>query len=199
MSRAAFIARRAAVKRAAILAAAQARFAADGFEGASVERIAAMAQVSTATLYRLFSSKAALFTAVMQEGLADFEAALAASAGETPLARLQALATAYAALLSRAETAGLLRALMQAAPTQPDLAADFYEGVKSRLAGAFHAAAAEALPTNTDNPGAPGAMIMGMVEHQTVWRRLLTGAPSDRAPEAIGLEAVAAAQAAFKA
>jgi AcrR family transcriptional regulator len=37
-----------------------------GYDGASMERVAKEAQVSTATLYRLFSSKLALFEALLR-------------------------------------------------------------------------------------------------------------------------------------
>src|ERR1700686_4974838 len=50
-------------KRAQILTGAADVFAADGYEGASMARIAAVAGVSKGTLYNYFDSKAALFTA----------------------------------------------------------------------------------------------------------------------------------------
>src|SRR3954454_15608859 len=50
-------------KRAQILSGAASVFAADGYEGASMARIAAVAGVSKGTLYNHFDSKAALFTA----------------------------------------------------------------------------------------------------------------------------------------
>jgi TetR/AcrR family transcriptional regulator, mexJK operon transcriptional repressor len=54
-------------KRAQILTGAAAVFAADGYEGASMARIATMAGVSKGTLYNYFDSKAALFTAFVGE------------------------------------------------------------------------------------------------------------------------------------
>ncbi len=50
-------------KRAQILDGAATVFAADGYEGASMARIAAVAGVSKGTLYNYFDSKATLFTA----------------------------------------------------------------------------------------------------------------------------------------
>jgi AcrR family transcriptional regulator len=49
-------------KRDQILCGAAAVFAADGYEGASMARIAAVAGVSKGTLYNYFETKAALFT-----------------------------------------------------------------------------------------------------------------------------------------
>ncbi|MDQ2804866.1 MAG: TetR/AcrR family transcriptional regulator [Pseudomonadota bacterium] len=53
-------------KRAQILAGAAAVFASDGYEGASMSRIAAEAGVSKGTLYNHFPSKAALFAAYVE-------------------------------------------------------------------------------------------------------------------------------------
>lgn len=53
-------------KRAQILAGAATVFAADGYEGASMARIATVAGVSKGTLYNHFDSKAALFTAYVE-------------------------------------------------------------------------------------------------------------------------------------
>lgn len=84
MSREDFLKRRAAVKRVAVLAAARDRFATDGFERASMERIAHDAQVSTATLYRHFPSKIDLFQAVLAQSVVAFETELAAAAERPP-------------------------------------------------------------------------------------------------------------------
>ena len=54
-------------KRAQILSGAATVFAADGYEGASMARIAAVAGVSKGTLYNHFDSKADLFTAYVGE------------------------------------------------------------------------------------------------------------------------------------
>jgi AcrR family transcriptional regulator len=196
MSRADFIERRAAAKRDAILAAARARFAQEGLEGASVERIAQEAAVSTATLYRQFPSKLALFEAVMRDGLAMFEATLAAGAALPARERIAQLAQAYATLLDDPLNAGMVRAVFTAAPQSPDVARIFYEKVKSVVAGAFHAAVEAArrsgAVTGSDEPGAAGGHLMGMIEHATLWRRLLANEPGDKPPSAIANDAVAA-------
>jgi TetR/AcrR family transcriptional repressor of mexJK operon len=54
-------------KRRQILEGAATVFASDGYEGASMARIAAVAGVSKGTLYNHFDSKAALFTAYVGE------------------------------------------------------------------------------------------------------------------------------------
>jgi TetR/AcrR family transcriptional repressor of mexJK operon len=54
-------------KRKAILREAEALFLDRGFDGASVEEVAARAEVSKQTIYKQFESKAALFVAVVQD------------------------------------------------------------------------------------------------------------------------------------
>ena len=58
-------------KRAQILRGAAEVFAADGYQGASMARIAAVAGVSKGTLYNYFDTKAALFTAMSRMNAPD--------------------------------------------------------------------------------------------------------------------------------
>lgn len=195
MSREDFLKRRALAKQRATLAAARARFAADGLEGASVERIAQDAGVSTATLYKYFPSKFALFEAVLRDGVIDFEATLAQCRDLAPRERLKRLAYAYAALLDDPLNAGILRAVFSAAPASPEIARMFYEHVKSVVGGAFHDAVdaarkAKAIKRSKDIHR-PGGQLMGMIEHATLWRRLLTNQPGEEAPSAIAEAALA--------
>jgi TetR/AcrR family transcriptional regulator, mexJK operon transcriptional repressor len=55
------------LKRRAILQAAEALFLERGFDGSSVDEVAARAAVSKQTVYKQFESKAALFVAVVQD------------------------------------------------------------------------------------------------------------------------------------
>ena len=59
-----------AVKRAQIIAGAEAVFSVDGYERASMTRIAAVAGVSKGTLYNHFTSKSDLLAAFMEEKIA---------------------------------------------------------------------------------------------------------------------------------
>jgi TetR/AcrR family transcriptional regulator of autoinduction and epiphytic fitness len=54
-------------KRAAILEAATELFLAEGYDGASLAKIATTAGVSTATLFKRFPTKADLFDAIVTE------------------------------------------------------------------------------------------------------------------------------------
>lgn len=172
------------------------RFAAHGLDGASTEAIARDAGVSTATLYRQFATKLDLFAAVCRDAVADFSTLAGSLEAAAPRARIAPLAHAYAALLDDPERAGLLRALFSAVPASPDAADVFYTQVKATVAGAFHAA----IDTDASEPAArlglaPEALtgaLMGMIEHATLWRRLLTGLDGDQSPDAIAREALAA-------
>src|SRR6185369_12433767 len=58
---------RSAASRARLLTAAAAEFAARGFAGASVDRIARAARVNKAMIYYHFSSKAALYREILRD------------------------------------------------------------------------------------------------------------------------------------
>jgi AcrR family transcriptional regulator len=158
-----------------------------------MEDIATEAAVSTATLYRYFPSKLSLFEAVLRDGLADFDAALAEAASLEPKPRLTRLTRAYAELLDDPVHAGVLRAVLTAAPASPEVTRMFYTHVKTVVAGAFHASVDAARRAKLVRRGAPadaGGQLMGMIEHATLWRRLLTGEAGDKPPPAIANDAL---------
>lgn len=194
MSRKEFIERRSAEKRSAVLTAARRRFAAEGLDGASVERIAHDAQVSTATLYRQFPSKLALFEAVLRDGLTIFEETLGASAALAGRERLARFARVYAAMLDDPLNAGVIRAVFAAAPSSPEVVQMFYERVKLSVLGAFDGAVAAALAEEGADAGQDtakaGRHLMGAIEHSTLWRRLISNQPGEEPPEAIAQEAL---------
>ena len=113
-------------KRAAILDAAHRQFMAHGFDGTTMEAIAADAKVSIMTLYRHADDKDDLFRAVVAQacdrafeaGWIDPGAELTQPLGEA----LQARAMRFQALLADAETVALLRAVTVETDRFPDLA-----------------------------------------------------------------------------
>lgn len=183
MSREDFIALRAANKRAAILVAAAHRFAVDGYDRASTASIARDANVSTATLFRQFPNKLDLFANVLSDTVSVFRTALLASAASSPRENLASLVHAYAALLDQPRTAGLMRAVLAAVPVYPDVAAAFYDSTKMVIVAAFHqpiiALEASGDLIFPDGPELAVGQLMGMIEHFTLWRRLLS---TDTAP-----------------
>jgi TetR/AcrR family transcriptional regulator, regulator of autoinduction and epiphytic fitness len=189
MSRKDFIAERAAKKRASILRAAAARFGADGLERASMERIAAEAEVSTATLYRQFPSKMALFEEVLKDGIARFGAATAPSAKLGAKDRIERMAAAYFDLLDDPANAGIIRVVMSAGAVSPEVSKLFYETVKSKVGQSMHDAVAAGIKAGVvakaKDPLAPGGLLMGAIEHMTIWRRLLSGSDAPRPKDEI--------------
>jgi AcrR family transcriptional regulator len=84
--------------RSRLLAAAEQEFAARGFDGAKVDRIAARARVNKAMVYYHFTSKAALYREVLRDvfrGAADAVSA-GRDAGGSPPTQLRAFIVAIA-------------------------------------------------------------------------------------------------------
>ncbi len=178
MSREDFIASRAAAKRAAIIAAAGHRFASEGYDRASTADIARDANVSTATLFRQFPNKLHLFSSVLGDALGTFREALSEPIGTSPRQHLASVAHAYGGLLDQPRTAGLMRAVLAAAPGFPEIAATFYESAKNLIVEAFHQSIAALVESGElafpDGPALAVGQLMGMIEHVTLWRRLLS-------------------------
>lgn len=165
-------------KHAAILRTALDLFREHGVAGTSMDTLARQAGVSTATLYRHFRSKEALFEAVTEASLARLEAALPGGA-QDPEARLRALARAYAELLCEAETRGYTRLLISEAGRNPTLADVFYTAMKLRLSDIFAEAVTRGVKEKVFKPGKSAAFqaaqLQGMIEHSTLMRGLICG------------------------
>ena len=91
-------ARNADVSRAKIWAAAADEFAARGFDGAKVDRIAASARVNKAMIYYHFKSKAGLFNAILHDTFGAITEAVRAvrTAGGRPEVQLRGYVAAIA-------------------------------------------------------------------------------------------------------
>ena len=85
--------------RARLLAAAAHEFAARGFDGAKVDRIAVRARVNKAMLYYHFKNKAALYREILRDvfGTVGHMVQAARAAGGTPEEQLRAFIVAIAA------------------------------------------------------------------------------------------------------
>ena len=100
-------------KRAAILAAAKHLFPVHGFEGTSMDAIAALANVSKLTVYSHFKDKESLFTEAIREKCMEqmpeelFDVAVDGSIRE----QLLAIARAFFRLITSEESMSLLRLL----------------------------------------------------------------------------------------
>jgi TetR/AcrR family transcriptional repressor of mexJK operon len=121
-------------KRAQILEGAARVFASDGYEGASMSRIAAEAGVSKGTLYNHFPSKAALFSAYVGQECARnlarvFEGAV--HDGE-PAAVLRQVGLRMIQMIMSEVGQTIYRVVISEAAKFPELARAFFEAGPSR-------------------------------------------------------------------
>lgn len=122
-------------KREAILAAAQTLFLTHGYEGSSMDAIAAAAGVSKLTLYSHFKDKETLFAAAVK---ATCETRLprrlfVLHEGCRIEAVLRGIGEALVELANSPESIGLHRAMAAMATQNPTLARMFYEAGPQRL------------------------------------------------------------------
>lgn len=132
-----------------ILHAAARIFAEDGFEAATTNRIAALAEVSVGSLYQFFPNKAALLLALRHGWMERVHLAMGAALApepRRPLAQvLDAVVQAFEDL-DRAEP-GLLRVLMTCDPPECRMHADpAHEGVLRAISGQVEALLAARAP-----------------------------------------------------
>ncbi|HEX3318305.1 MAG TPA: TetR/AcrR family transcriptional regulator [Solirubrobacteraceae bacterium] len=109
--------------REAIVAAAHAQVAEDGYASASVVAVARRAGVATGTVYRYFPSKAALFAEVFRRA-ATAELALIAGIVESPGPPRGRLGAAVEAFARRALAAPTLVYALMAEPVDPAIEAE---------------------------------------------------------------------------
>lgn len=118
-----------AAKREAILAAAQRAFVDHGFAATNMDAIASAAGVSKLTIYRHFTTKAALFADAVaskcRSVLGDIEG-LAASGG-TPLAALVSAGRAFLALILHPDAIAVHRLVAAERAQAPELGRLFHE------------------------------------------------------------------------
>ena len=108
-------------KRAAALRAAMQLFFEQGYERTTLQQIAKRANLSTATLFKRFSSKAALFEAIVEEfWRVDGPPAGIPPAGD-PAAGLHVLGSDYARRMRRPEMAALYRVIIAEVSRSPQL------------------------------------------------------------------------------
>ncbi|HYZ23026.1 MAG TPA: TetR/AcrR family transcriptional regulator [Rhodopila sp.] len=126
-----------AEKRAQILRGAAAVFAADGYEGASMARIAARAGVSKGTLYNYFDGKAALFTAYVAEACERSLARVFDGAGHDgdPAAVLREIGRRMLTMMLSDTGMTIYRVVIAEAAKFPDLARGFFEAGPARAIG----------------------------------------------------------------
>lgn len=135
---------RSAAKRAAILEAASAAFLERGYDGTSMDEIAASARVSKQTMYKHFSDKERLFSAVVTGEVSQAGDIVAAAAANFPdsgdiEADLRALARKQLALVMTPKIMQLRRLVIANADRFPALGRVFYDEGPGRTIAAIAA------------------------------------------------------------
>ncbi|MEV0897865.1 TetR family transcriptional regulator [Actinoplanes sp. NPDC049802] len=143
--------RRSDATRAAILAAARERFAADGFERATIRSIAADARIDPSMVMRYYGNKEGLFAAA-----AEFDLRLPDMAEVTPG---QAGSVLVGHFLQRWEGDDTLLALLRAAVTQEGPA----ERIRAIFAGQLGPLAARLAPDPAQAPVRAGLVATQML------------------------------------
>lgn len=122
-------------KRAAILKAGRSVFLRDGFSRAAVADIAHDADVSTATLYKHFSSKEVLFAAVVRDavtGVQEFAEMISSDASVADV--FLSMGRSYLATQFEYGANDLLRIVISEAVANPELAREVMEFTGERRA-----------------------------------------------------------------
>ena len=129
---------RSARKRQAIVEAATALFLEHGYQGTSMDDIAALAAVSKQTVYKNFADKQQLFSDIVLGAAARADAFIATLprvlAGTDDLAAgLRALARQYLAIVMQPRLLQMRRLMVAEAGRFPDLARAYYQRVPEHV------------------------------------------------------------------
>ncbi len=166
-----------AEKRAAAMDAAIALFLAHGYASTTLEQVAKRAGISSATVYKHFPTKAALFGSIMErlwENTPDLLPQMPAPGA--PRDGLLAIGRAYAALLARDQTVALFRVVTAEAPRFPEVGQELYVRGKKpyldRLRLYLEGEIAAGTLAIDDLPLAK-RQFLGMINDVVFWPRLL--------------------------
>lgn len=168
-------------KRQAIVRYARARFVSEGYAATRMEPIAREAGVSTATLYTLFTGKAALFTAVIDDAAEEFARQMAGVRAIEGDARstLTSFAEAYAAFMGDPFVRSIFRLVMAERPRFQAVALRFFEKGRDEFGATLIglivrlSKAGELRPI--EHPSWAAGHLMGMIEHPVFFVPLVTG------------------------
>lgn len=108
-------------KEARILEAAQTVFASEGYSGATMDAVAIKAGLTKPTLYQYFTSKEALFAAMMSARRDDMLVAFENADDTSMVAQLHTFAWAYADTVMRPDLLSLARLIIGEAQRFPEI------------------------------------------------------------------------------
>lgn len=173
----AYRARVVAEKRAAVLDAAIELFLSKSYASTSLEEVARRAGVSSATVYKHFPTKAALFGGIMQRLWAnDSDRPEPMPAAGNPHAGLLEIGKAYSDLLSEQRTVDLFRVVTAEAPRFPEIGRELYALGKKPYLDRLHSYLAGEAGRGTltiDDIPMAARQFLGMINDVVFWPRLL--------------------------
>lgn len=168
--------------RAVILDAARDEFATSGYAATSMESVARRAGISTKTLYRLIPNKAALFEAIITDGIDRFVSRIrlrGCENGDIECALRDAL-IAVGELILDGPVIGLLRMVIGEGDKFPEITDTFYnkaiKRTESTLANWLKAHAERGM-IEIDNATEAAGMLLGMLAFQPQRAVMLGHAP----------------------
>jgi len=168
-------------KRAAVIVAAIEEFLAAGFDGTSMDRIAARASVSKRTVYNHFPSKEALFAAILRQlwDSSDAGEATAYSSSRPLRGQLLELLSKKLSLLNNEAFLSLARVAIAAGIHSPERARDMVARMGEReedLTVWIRAAAADGR-LKTADPVFASLQLQGLVKGFAFWPQVTMGQP----------------------
>jgi len=170
-------------KERQILNGAAEVFAQDGYEGASMSRIALAANVSKGTLYNYFTSKAHLFSAHVATMCAEHLAIVFNDLTPEQEIRhtLQMIGTRMLAMFCAEEGLAIFRVIISEAPKFPELAQAFFmagPAVVIARTAQFLRAASEAGHLKIDDPEFAAGQFCALIQTDILLKRRLELIPA---------------------
>jgi TetR/AcrR family transcriptional regulator, regulator of autoinduction and epiphytic fitness len=148
-----------------------------GYASTKVDDIAAEANVSTATLYKHFSSKPKMFGAIMEQVWDNTDGKSSINLeGLAPKTALLKVGTAYADLLIHPHMQPLFRVIIAEVNHFPELGEELYERGKKPFLDVLHHYLEEQVMEkhlNIENIALATRQFLGMINDVLFWPRLL--------------------------
>ncbi|ROO87093.1 TetR family transcriptional regulator [Actinocorallia herbida] len=182
-------------KRKAILEAATRLFLDSGYARTSLAKVAEAAEVSKATLFKQFPTKAALFDAIVTASWRTGEEDVVRPSAGDPGTGLALIGRRYVALLTSPGMADLFRIVIAEMPRFPELAeAQFNQGKMPYFDSVRRYLEAECAAGTiaVDDLDLAATQFLGMISNYVFWPRMLLPhwAPDEASMERVVDEAV---------
>ncbi|MBZ9935547.1 TetR/AcrR family transcriptional regulator [Mesorhizobium sp. BR1-1-16] len=163
-------------KRSAAIHAAMELFLEQGYERTSLQQIAKRADLSTATLFKRFPTKAALFEAIVEEFWSDNEECGGTLPVGNPVDGLRKIGLGYASRMRQPDMQAIYRLIIAEALRFPDLGQMLYDkgkGPYQERLNRYLIAEVEAGNLAVDNIRAASGQFLALIAGQSFWPELI--------------------------